>query len=108
MQKLSMIQTGFADDMGQLEKWFLNEIENIKTTMKEEHTTEWLKWKAERESEVSSLNMEINRLTLLVKNYKEKLTKRETTNRDLLVELHLYKSWQAKYQALEQKYNVKL
>ena len=61
--------------------------------MKEEHTTEWLKWKAERESEVSSLNMEINRLTLLVKNYKEKLTKRETTNRDLLVELHLYKSW---------------
>ena len=29
MQKLTMIQSGFADDMGQLEKFYRNEIEGI-------------------------------------------------------------------------------
>ena len=30
MQKLTIVQAGFADDMGQLEKFYLNEIEAIK------------------------------------------------------------------------------
>ena len=30
MQKLTLVQAGFADDMGQLEKFYLNEIEAIK------------------------------------------------------------------------------
>ena len=29
-QKLNMVQAGFADDMGQLEAYFLNEIETLK------------------------------------------------------------------------------
>ena len=37
MQKLTMVQAGFAEDMGQLEKFYLNEIETIK--VKEEQNT---------------------------------------------------------------------
>ena len=37
MQKLTMVQASFAEDMGQLEKFYLNEIETIK--VKEEQNT---------------------------------------------------------------------
>ena len=49
------------------------------------------------------MNVEIERLTLLINRYKEKLTRRETTNRDLLVELQTYKTWKARYQEISQK-----
>jgi hypothetical protein len=32
MQKLTVVQAGFAQDMGQLEKFYLNEIETIKVS----------------------------------------------------------------------------
>ena len=32
MQKLTVVQAGFAEDMGQLEKFYLNEIETIKVS----------------------------------------------------------------------------
>ena len=54
------------------------------------------------------MNVEIERLTLLINRYKEKLNRRETTNRDLLVELQQYKTWKQQYQELNQKYNLAL
>ena len=54
------------------------------------------------------MNVEIERLTLLINRYKEKLNRRETTNRDLLVELQQYKTWRQQYQELSQKYNLAL
>ena len=56
----------------------------------------------------ASMNVEIERLTLLINRYKEKLNRRETTNRDLLVELQQYKTWKQQYQELNQKYNLAL
>ena len=53
----------------------------------------------------AELNIEIERLTLLVNVYKEKLTRRETENRNLLVELQQLKKWKENYQNLNQKYN---
>ena len=54
------------------------------------------------------MNIEIERLTLLVNVYKDKLTRRETENRNLLVELQQYKKWKENYQNLSQKYNSTL
>lgn len=54
------------------------------------------------------MNVEIERLTLLINRYKEKLNRRETTNRDLLVELQQYKTWRQQYQELSQKYHLAL
>ena len=54
------------------------------------------------------MNVEIDRLTLLINRYKEKLNRRETANRDLLVELQQYKTWKQQYQELNQKYNLAL
>ena len=56
----------------------------------------------------ASMNVEIERLTLLINRYKEKLNRRETTNRDLLVELQQYKTWRQQYQELSQKYHLAL
>ena len=50
----------------------------------------------------AEMNVEIERLTLLINRYKEKLTRRETTNRDLLVELQTYKAWKTRYQDISQ------
>ena len=49
------------------------------------------------------MNVEIERLTLLINRYKEKLTRREQTNRDLLVELQTYKAWKTRYQDISQQ-----
>ena len=49
------------------------------------------------------MDVEIERLTLLINRYKEKLTRRETTNRDLLVELQTYKAWKTRYQDISQQ-----
>ena len=49
------------------------------------------------------MTVEIERLTLLINRYKEKLTRRETTNRDLLVELQTYKAWKTRYQDISQQ-----
>ena len=102
-QKLNMVQAGFADDMGQLETFYLNEIETLKVDLEKNTKREKAQGEQNVEALRAEMDVEIERLTLLINRYKEKLTRREATNRDLLVELQTYKAWKTSYQKLSQE-----
>lgn len=108
MTRLSQVQGSFVKDMAKLEEFYLNEIEILKTekiTIIKKHETEI---NIEVEQIKKELYIEIERITVLVNIYKEKLVKKTTEIRNLLVELHLYKEWKLKYKTLEQEKNAAL
>ena len=52
-----------------------------------------------------TMQAEIDRLTVLINLYKEKLNKRETENRNLLVELKIYKE---KVETVRQEFKLEI
>ena len=74
-----------------VEEAYLNKIEWYKAN--ESAITQEEQIKGEHRVEEMRLTMqaEIDRLTVLINLYKEKLNKRETENRNLLVEVKIYK-----------------
>ena len=108
MLRLTQVQDSFIEDMRTLEEFNLNKIAKLeaeKLIIIEKHEVVIL----ERIDQVrAEMNIEIRRLSDLVNIYKEKLTRREQENRNLLVELKQYKKYKKLYEESEQKYNYKV
>ena len=108
MLRLTQVQDSFVKDMREMEEFFLNEKSQWETEKEIIVKKEEVKTLKRIEEVKIELNVEIDRLTVLVNIYKEKLTRREQENRNLLVELKQYKKYKKLYEESEQKYNYKV
>ena len=87
--KIVSLQMAFQKELVRVEQAYLNKIEWYKEhekTMKEEH-----RLKTERRVTILNENsrLEIDRLTVIINQYREKLNKREHENRNLLVKIQI-------------------
>lgn len=69
----------------------MEKIEYYESHEKVVRKEEWIKGENKVEKTRVQLQSEIDRLTVMINLYKEKLNRRETENRNLLVELKIYK-----------------
>lgn len=74
-----------------VEKAYLDKIEWYKTNENALREEEKIKTEHKVEEAKEPLNAEIDRLKVIIGLYKEKLTRREAENRNILVELKIYK-----------------
>lgn len=74
-----------------VEKAYLDKIEWYKTQEKAIREEEKIKGDHRVEEAKDVMKAEIDRLNVLITLYKEKLTRRESENRNILVELKIYK-----------------
>ena len=107
MERLTQVQDSFIDDMRALEEYFRNEISRMEA--EKEGLVAKIEIQTVERIEIvrTELTVEIDRLKVLLGIYKDKFTRKEETNRNLLVELKLYQSWKEQYTELQRKYHAK-
>ena len=91
LTKIESVQLSLQKETLRVEKAYLDKIEWYKTNEKAIREEEKIKADHRVEEAKGTLNAEIDRLAEIINLYKEKLTRRESENRNILVELKIYK-----------------
>ena len=107
MLRITEVQDSFVKDLREMEEFFLNEKSQWETEKEIIVKKEEVKTLKRIEEVKIELNVEIDRLTVLVNIYKEKLTRREQENVKHLITIKQYKEWASKYEQLKKDYNLK-
>jgi len=85
------VQLSLQKETLRVEKAYLDKIEWYKTNEKAVREEEKIKADHRVEEALQVKQVEIDRLIMTINLYKEKLTRRESENRNILVELKIYK-----------------
>lgn len=91
MTKIESVQLSLQKETLRVEKAYLDKIEWYKTNEKAVREEEKIKADHRVEEALQVKQVEIDRLIMTINLYKEKLTRRESENRNILVELKIYK-----------------
>ena len=91
LAKIESIQLNLQQETLRVEKAYLDKIEWYKTNENAIREEERIKADHRVEEIISQKQAEIDRLQVTINLYKEKLTRRESENRNILVELKIYK-----------------
>ena len=81
----------YQKELMRVEEAYLNKIQWFKANEEAIKQELAIKMDAKIKETKAVMQSEIDRLTVIINLYKEKLTRRETENRNLLVELKIYK-----------------